>query len=171
MCGPALLAVATFTMGVAQSVAQYQGQKATYKANRDAAIVENENAQRQLTLRQMQEQDATSQRKQAAVLEGAEKQAEAQVAGAAAGVAGLSLDSIVGDIGRRTGLNVSTLDQNYRMTADQLQQEKDSATAKAEGRINSVAKPSAFGLVAGIGTSALDGFSTYSKNGGTYGAA
>ncbi len=165
MCLEALVAVATFAVGAAQSVMQYQAQNQDYKNNAKAANNAAMSEMRGNTQRQVQEEEATRQRERKALLEGAQKQAEVQVAGDAAGASGLSLDHILGDVDRRTNENLVNIDKNYQMVTDQLAQSNKDIQTKAEGRINSVRRGSTLGLVAGIGSSALDGYTAYKKMG------
>jgi hypothetical protein len=163
MCFAAVAGIATFVIGAAQAIAQFDAQAEDYKTNARNSMLSGQQEYRALTTRQIQEEESANQRKQSALLEGATKEAEVQVAGDAAGAAGLSLDHVLGEVDRRTNTNLLNLDKNYGMVAMQLQQEKDAVQQKAQGRIDSVQRPSTMGLVAGIGSSALDGFTAYQK--------
>lgn len=169
MCGIAAVAgVAQMGLGIAQSVAGYNAQKQDFKNNKLAAQADQENQGRQLTLRQIQEEEASGTKHHQVALDGAARAAQAQVAGDAAGAAGLSMDAVLNDVDRATSTNLDTIDRNAHMTAQRLQQEQDDLVTKTEGRINSVQKPSKFGLVAGIAGSVLGGASAFKSAGGSF---
>lgn len=164
MCSIALAAgMASFATGAAQTIATYQGQKQDAENVRQSALAAERQETLEITRRQMQEADATAQKKTLSDLDEAERIADAEVSAAAAGVSGISLDNLIGDISRRSARDQQTLTENARMTAQQLQLEKRSAGIRRQSRINSAPKPSALSLVAGLGSSALSGFSTYNK--------
>lgn len=147
MCPP-VLAVATLAMGVASAVVGHQASQADYEAKSAAwrqnyvnALAAGRDEQRQLTLRQLQEQDAYVQKNHLVMVEEAQKTAEYKVSAAASGVSGVSVDNLLDDIGRQAGLNRATLETNYKATAQQLQTQKDASVTQIESRINSVARP------------------------------
>lgn len=163
MCGPIAAGILTFAVSAAQSVAQYSAQKEDAKNQREAARVAYEDDQRQTSLREMQEQDAASQKVASDKLQGAEIAAEASVQAAEGGVAGISVDNLMADISRRGARNRETISENTRMTIAQLQQQKKGSKSNAQSRINAAPNPSALGLVAGLAGAGLSGYNAYSK--------
>lgn len=163
MCAPML----GMAVGIMSSVAQFQAQsqqakaqEATYQANKANA----EHAMRinysQLNLRQVQEGEKVTQESQKAAIDVAKAKAQFRTNAAEANVSGLSVDNVVSDIQRQGAFEDSGRKYNYRSTIHQLQKEKEAKQAEAHGRILSVPrgqKPSALGLVAGIGSSLIKG--------------
>lgn len=159
--GQLALGLATFALGAVQSIAEYSAQKAESKANEQNAIEAWKNQQTQLTKRAMQEEDALRQKQQLQNIEEAQVKADTVASAAASGVAGISLDNLVSDVTRRAAYNRGIEEENTRMTLAQIRLERKGLNSQAQGRINSVPRPSALGLVAGIGGAALKGFNAY----------
>lgn len=148
----------TIIIGIVSSVASYAGQMQQAKANEKNALTAFRNDQDALTLRQLQEQEATTQKNQATDIEQAQKVSEAKLSAATGNVSGISVANIVGDIVRRGEVNKTTQKRNAQMTVAQLQREKIASRAQAQSRINAVPRPSALGLIAGIAGAGLDGY-------------
>jgi hypothetical protein len=177
MCAPMILG-AVLSIGVAamQASAEQQAKQADYNA-RVAAWQQNiinaqtaaRDEQRQIITRQLQEQEKTSQKIHVSFLEQAQKQATAEVQGAAAGVSGISLDNILSDIEGKSLLNRTYAEKNYQYVVADTQEQLKATVTRMQGRINSVATPvspantsgitilgavaSAFGKVGGSGIS------------------
>ena len=164
MCfDPVSAAVLSFAVSGAQAVATYAAGVQESKAVHEAAVVDNDNAQKQISLRQMQEADALHQKQQAENLQQAKAESAVALSAASSGVAGVSVDNLIADVQRNGARNRMTAFENTKMAVNQLQQERESATATAKSRINSAPKPSVLSLVAGIGGAALGGYNTYNK--------
>jgi hypothetical protein len=73
------------------------------------------------------------------------------------------VDNLVGDVTRQASQNRQNQFDNTKMAITQLQQEKKGSQATAQSRINSAPRPSALGLIAGIGGAALSGMNTYNQ--------
>lgn len=163
MCTPFALGLASFAVGAVQSVAQFVGQRQQAKANEAAAKEAWRIDQNQITKRQMQEEDALRQKQEAQNIEEAQVKASAAVGAIQGGVSGISVDNIIADVGRQASRNRVTEEENYRMVASQLQTQRQKVSADAQSRINSVPRPSALSLVAGIAGSAIEGVNAYNK--------
>lgn len=163
MCAPIAIGILSFALSAAGSIAQYAGQMAVAKRTEENAAKAYENDSRQLTIRQIQEQDAAGQKLQQMNLDEAERKGEVEVQAAEGGVAGLSLDGILRDVGARAARNRETERTNLRNVVTQLQYEKKGSQAQNQGRINNAPRPSPFSLVAGIGSAALDTYGSFKK--------
>lgn len=164
MCfDPVTMGVLSFAVGAAQSVVQFAAANQEAKATEQNALQAFSNEQNQLSLRQMQEADATAQKQKQQNLEEAEKKAAVEVSAASAGVSGISVDNLIMDVSRQAARNRQTQFENTKMAVAQLQTEKKGSRSQAQSRINSAPRPSALSLVAGIGGAALDGYNSYSK--------
>jgi hypothetical protein len=117
---------------------QASAQQQRYDQNRVNALAAARGEQTQLTQRQIQEQQAVEQKKYVSLIEEAQKKATASVAGAEAGVAGISLSNIIADLGQRSEYNRAVAKENYDNIAAQLSVEQNATVTRAEGRINSV---------------------------------
>ncbi|RWI46823.1 MAG: hypothetical protein EOQ93_29285 [Mesorhizobium sp.] len=164
MCfDPVTAGVLTFAVGAAQSVAQYAAADAEAKAARQSALQAYANDQNAIAHRQIQETEAGSQKVQQINLDEAKKVSEVKLSASSAGVSGISVDNLIGDVTRQASQNRQNQFENTRMALNQLQLERKQSQAQAQSRINSAPRPSALSLVAGIGGAALSGFNTYSQ--------
>jgi len=147
MCPP-VLALATFAISAASSVVGYQAQQAQYSAqlqqkneNDRLALATGREEQLRLTQRQLQEQQAYGQKVHMQNVEAAEREADVRVSAAGGNVAGISVGNLIGDVRRRAGNNLLTLETNYMNTAQQLQAEQEATVTKIRNRQASVATP------------------------------
>jgi len=147
MCAP-VLGIIGMVASVGSSLAQGAAAQADYEARSEQwrqnyvnALAAARDEQNQLTNRQLQEQSAYVQKRHLSLVEQAEKQSEAEVSAASAGVSGISVENLVQDIGRKAATNRAIAEQNWIMTANQLQAEKRATVTTAQNRINSVARP------------------------------
>lgn len=155
MCFPlpvigAVLGLVQAGVSMAASSADASAKAEQWKQNQINALAASRDEQRQLTLRQIQEQDATTQKVGASRVDEAQRTAEAEVSAADAGLSGVSLDAITREIGNRAAQNRTNAFENYRMTAEQLQAQKDASVTKAKGRIDSIATPTDTSFATGI---------------------
>lgn len=150
MClDPVSIGVMSFALSAASSVAGFaqkqqeaDAQNARYQQNYVNSLAAARDNQQQITNRQMQEQEATAQKDNQILVEGAKRAADVSVSAAGGGVAGLSVDALLADVNRNVAQNRANLARNYEMTAAQLQEQKNSTVTQAESRINSVAQAS-----------------------------
>lgn len=164
MCfDPVSMGLMSFAVGAVQSIAQYQAASEEAEATRKNALQAYANDQNAINHRQIQEADAGSQKAAQINLEEAKKVSEVRLSASSAGVSGISLDNLVGDVTRQAATNRQNQFDNTRMAINQLQLEKKQSQAQAQSRINSAPKPSALSLIAGIGGAALNGMSTYNQ--------
>lgn len=167
------MAIASFAIGAAQSVMQYQAasnqaeaQTAMYERNVEASNQATVNKYAHQQNRMIQEAAATSQEKQNIALEAEAARSTARVAAGEGGVTGLSVDSLIGDYHAKQGRYERTLDRNHQMNADYLRAEMDSTQAQGQSRINSMQpgqKPSFAGAALRIAGSGLGAYSTYRR--------
>lgn len=167
MCAP-VLAAATFALGAASSIMQYQAgvdqarrQEAMFQQNRQNAIQGMTVKYGQEMKRMVQEGDVMSSKNHTLEIEGAQKEAAADATAAEFGVAGISAENVVADIRRRTATNQYNNEVNYKNIVDQLHMEGLQAQAQAKSQINSVPRgvePSPFGMILGIGGTGLRAF-------------
>lgn len=162
MCAVPMLGLA---VGLMQSGAQFAAQSADYAAKSEQwkqnyvnSLAAGRDEQKQLQLRSMQEEEAKNQKVQLANIEEAQKKSEAELSASEAGVGGLSIQSVLVDMGRRASFNRQTEERNWNMTAMQLAEEMKSTNTKIQQRINSVERPTApspFGMIANVAGAAL----------------
>lgn len=155
----------TFAISAASTAAQYVGQmqaaeaqNATYEQNRIAATKAQELSWQQIDTRTIQEREAAATEKANTAREVRAAQATAKVAAGEAGVGGLSVDMLLGDIAGRYGRYASGVDTQTDWSVAQLQMEKRGVAAQAQDRINSVErgrKPSLFDAGLRIGAAGI----------------
>lgn len=158
MCAP--VAALGAVVGIMSSVASFSAKQQDYEAKAAAwrqnvvnAQAAARNDQQQLLTRQLQEGAKTVQDKHISYVEGAQKAAMAEAAGAKGGVTGLSVDNLVSDIQGKSLLNRTYADENYQMKAAQIQAQLDGTVTTMQSRIDSMPRPvspSPLELVAGI---------------------
>lgn len=145
MCAPQVLmagaGIAQAAVGFAAASQDFNARSAQWRQNYVNSLAAGRDEQRQLTLRQLQEQDAAIQKGHLLMLDEAERRSEVAVDAATAGIGGVTLDNLLTDVSRKAALNRATLATNYKNTAQQLQTEKDASVTGIENRINSVARP------------------------------
>ena len=173
MCFAAVVPILSFAFSAASSIAEYGAKKAqadainaAWQRNQVAALAADRDTQQALTLRQMQEADATTQRLQAVNIDDARRQAEAVVSGVANGTGGISLDNLVADISRRSEDNRVTLMENYNATAAQLQRSKVAANDQYIARVNNqptALEPSPLGAIGGVASAGFRLFGDFNK--------
>jgi len=171
MCDP--VSLAGFAISAASSVVGFMGQQqqaaqqdALYKQNRANALRAFEDKQVATNWRMIQEQESAATEKQDVALQSRAAQASARVAAGEAGVSGLSVDALLGDIVGRTSRYNDRIDQQTDWTVAQLQQEKKGQAAQAVDRINSVprgTKPSFIDAGLRIGAAGLNAYTDYQK--------
>lgn len=156
MCSP----VVGLAVGALQAVVSYQAQQADYQAQREQyranyqnALAASRDEQQSLTLRAVQEGDATAEKMHLENIEEAKNLGAAHVAAAGSGVSGLSVDAILRDVSSVAAQNRQTEQLNYENTIAQIEQEQKATNTRAISRINSVpnpTKPSPFGAILGV---------------------
>lgn len=167
MCDPMTLAIASFGIGAAQSIASYGQQKQQaerqnqyYQDNAAAANKALVNTYAGQQNQQLQERNASSQKLFEGQIKAAEGRATAVTSAGEAGVSGLSVDALLGDFYARESRNKDAIDSNYQMTRDGIRANMEGAQAQGQSRINSVQQAVApsFGdallRIAGSGVSA-----------------
>lgn len=173
MCDPLTLAVGSFMVSAASSVASYGAASAEAEAQNQRFEQNKINADRAATyeyqqnaLRKSQEQEATGEKRFDNMLESQRRAATAVAAADSAGVTGLSVDSLIRDIygaGDRAGDRISA---NGDMTLAQLNAQDRSIAARREDRINSMpkgVKPSGLALGLNIASAGLNAGTSYKK--------
>lgn len=171
MCDPLTIAVASFGIGAAQTVAGYMGEKqAAEQQNamvRQNQIAANQNAVREyadIQTRQIQEEDAAAVQKQDVAREARAARASTMAAAGEAGVSGLSVDALLADVYGKEATAKDRISQNTGFTTQNLTRELDGVKAKAQDRINSMPwarGPSPFAAALKIGGLGLNSYSSY----------
>lgn len=180
MCGP-VMAIASFASSALSTVTgfmaqqqQADAQNAMWTQNYINALSAERDTFDQLGERQMQEQDVTQQKIRVSQIDEARRAATTVVSGAATGVSGITMDNLLDDVSRRAEYNRTTAEENYNMTAQQLQMEKTGAVDQFQSRVNSVPTaqdPNPLSLIAGLGGDAASGYGNYLKWSGANGNA
>jgi hypothetical protein len=171
LCDPTAIAIGSLVLGVAgtagKAKAQNKAAKAEEKAiesNKQSALLAYRESSKDISLLEQQTQDQTNRTIQETDRAARATKALARVSAGEAGVSGISVEALLGDIDRRAGEFRTTSARNLDMVIDSLQREKASGRTIAQGRISSVqpqiaqANPFAIGLeIAGQGLSFWQG--------------
>ena len=157
-----------FALGAAQAVVSYSAQMADYnnqaaawKANYVNSLAAGRDEDKALTQRELQEEEAYRNKVHLSLLEEAEAKSEGAVMAAGAGIGGISVDTMLREIGSQAAYNRVTEETNWQNTAAQLQLEKEASVTRTQSRINSVARPSKpgiGGLLLGVAGSGVKAF-------------
>lgn len=148
-------------------MAQNQAAKAQEAANKRAAqsAIVSANAQTQaLHARELQEREAALQQKREVQSEARKAESRVVTSAGEAGITGLSLDSLLFDIGFTRGENERAIEANQDFTAEQLGRQAQGVRAQAAGRIASlpiVQRPSIFATGLQIAGQFTNAFSSY----------
>jgi len=160
VCDPVtIIAGASLAIEAGSSIAGASAQNKASKANKAAAQQAMQDTWKDISLREVQEQDATSLTIMQADRQARSADAVARVSAGEAGVSGASVDALIGDISAQASTFKVTQERNLDMTISQLQREKVSAKNVAQNRINAVprANPFATGLqIASAGVTFAD---------------
>lgn len=152
------MAAASLLLQAGGAVVGHQAQAKASKANKKEALRAMHESWKDISLREVQEQDAAQQTimqadRQARLAAGA-----ARVSAGESGVTGASVDALLMDIERDAAEFDATTTRNLDMTIAQFQREKSSGRAVAQNRINSQPAPNPWltGLtIAGAGADFL----------------
>lgn len=151
-------------MAKAQEAAYQQQYQQNAKSAQKAAV-QNYAA---IDQRIVQEQQAASTEVEQSVIEARKAAATTRVAAGEAGISGLSVDALLGDIYGASARHADNVNQQTEWTVQQLQREKEGIASNTQDRINSVSapiiqRPNFLDLGLRIGSAALDSYSTYKK--------
>jgi hypothetical protein len=164
MCfDPVTMGILSFAVGAVQQVASFSAQQQEADAAEKAAHKAYENDTTQLTRRQLQENDAASQKALDISKDEAVKASEVELSASSANVSGVSVGNLLADVHRRASSARVNQFANTHSAVQQLQQEKVGARNTAIGRINASPRPSALGLIAGIAGAGLSAAGDYNK--------
>lgn len=149
MCVGPVGAVLGAALSIAGSMAQYsaaqeaadaqnqyymQNAMEAQRAARDAYVSQN--------TRLHQEKQAADQKTFETSVEALKKRGTARTSAGEAGVSGLSVDALVGDLFAQEGRQKVAIDTNYDMTRQDIISQMDETRARAQQRINSVQRAS-----------------------------
>jgi hypothetical protein len=145
MClDPMTMAATQFVIGAASSVVEYQGQVAAHdaqvamhKANVQNTKTATFDRYDQINKRIVQEGAAKSQELQEAGIEALKARATARTSAAEAGVSGLSVDAILGEMYAKQGRFARNTQVNFDYQTDYWRGEAESARASGQSNINS----------------------------------
>lgn len=155
MCDPGtVLAAATLAIGTGSAIAGHVAQDKAAKANKQNALAALTGTWKDLSLQEVQQQDATGLTIMQADRQARTADAQARVSAGEAGVSGASVDAVLGDISAQGSAFKQVQKKNLDMTIAQIERQKVAASVDAQNRINSVrpANPFATGLtIAGLG--------------------
>lgn len=171
MCEPMTIAAATAAMAATQQVVGFMGktqqaktQTAMYERNKTNALAAYRDDIEAANLSTMAaNEDSTAQRVDQSKA-GVAARSSARVSAGERGIGGLTASAIERDLGFQEGSNIAAINRNQQLDQQRHRLNVSGATNAAESRINSMQKgrkPSVIGLVAGLGQSALQGFSMH----------
>lgn len=181
MCEPTTLAIASFAVSTAGTIAStMQQQQDAENANAVARqTAENANeatrqAYTQEALRDIQEENVAAQQIDMHTRAARQQQATARVGSGESGTAGLATDTLMRNLyGQELG-NIDTIRTNLAMTRQQSKFAKKGTQATGKDRVNAASAsmqnpPSMLGAALQIGASGAQGFADYKHNTGAKG--
>jgi len=169
---PTVLAITAAAISAAGTTAATVGQQqqAASQANFQQQQGEAANANAinqfgQIQRRLTEEEAAASLSTQETNIEAAQARARAKVAASAAGVSGLSVDNLIGDIFNQEGRRTSAINTNLEFTQAALADQASSIFAGAQSAVNTSLRPvQAPGFATAalqIGADSLNAYNTY----------
>lgn len=157
MCDPGtIVAGASLAIGVGSKIAESKAQDKAAAANKKASLAAMTEDWKALSLQEAQQQDAAQQSIMQADRQGRQADALARVSAGESGVAGASVDALLGDLSAQVSAFKTTTERNLRMTTEQLQQEKAASRAGAQSRINAMQPANPFATALSIGAQGID---------------
>ena len=145
---------------------QFGAQQQQYNTNRLLAQQSMLEQAGQLSLRESQERDALLDKAMANKIEAAKAKGRTIASAGEAGVSGMSIAALVADIERTKLNNQGTINRNFDAIQQQGIYDRKALESQAQGRVNSMALPTAPSLLgtglqmAGLG---LQGYNKYNK--------
>lgn len=162
MCDPVTaLAAGSFVISAGSAIGQHKAQAKASKANEAAAIASMRETWTDVGVMQTQQQDASSQTMFEADRQARGAGALARVSAGEAGVDGISVEALLGDIERKRGEFRTAEKRNLDNIITQLQREKVSGRTVAQNRIAAVPQPNSFAtglMIAGAGLEFATGY-------------
>ena len=134
----AVLSVAQAAVGFMGAQAQADAQNAAHEQNRLAAIAAANDKYASLNNKTIQERNAASQELLEKKIKAAQTRSTALVAAGQAGVSGLSVDAVLGDIFAQEGRQTAAIMQNFETRREYNADEMVSTYHQTVARINSV---------------------------------
>lgn len=157
MCDPGtIIAGASLAIGTGSAVVQHKAQAKAAKANEANAVQSMVESWKDISLQEVQQQDATALTIMQSDRAARKADALARVSAGEAGVAGASVDAFLGDLSAEASAFKMTQERNLNMTTAQLQREKISGRSVAQNRINAVPAPNLFATGLTIASQGLD---------------
>lgn len=169
MCEPTTMAILSIASAGAGLYGQQQQAKATESYNNDLArnaVMANNQRNAQISQRQLQERDSATQKIMNNNIEAKKAESTARVAASSAGVGGVSVDSLLGEIGMNQGRYNTSVGENLRASNAGLDWERVNADNNMRSTFNSMTAPKMpdyLGAALKIGT-AVDTYNTNTAN-------
>ena len=181
MCEPAtIIAATTAVIGVASAAMSYSSQMSVAKAQSQAYqqnYTQNAQTAQQAAVQQyavvdqriVQEQQAATVEKDQSALEARKAAATTRVAAGEAGISGLSVEALLGDIYGQSAKYNDQVDQQTEWTVQQMQREKEGIATNTQDRINNgvqkptIQRPNFIDLGLKITQTGLDSYTSYQK--------
>lgn len=174
MCEPVSIAMAV--VGALSAVAGHQQAEVAAKVQTKQHEQNQRNAQAALRdsyiaiqNRQQQEAESAAQQVEERRRESVRQMSSAYAAAGEAGVSGLSVQSILADIGATAARDISTIEENRDWSIDQLNSEMSGARNQAMSQMNATTagvRPSGWATALQIGSSAVGAYASYATRTG-----
>lgn len=122
-------------------VADYNSQEEAWETNYTNSLADGAEQSKQLTLKAIQDDQATGQKVQEYNAEGAINAAKAEASEAGSGVSGNSVDTVIDGINAGAARNRSVAVENSNNMAAQLAEEQKGVVTQEVSHINSMPRP------------------------------
>jgi hypothetical protein len=155
LCDPTAIAIGSLVLGTGGAVASHSAQAKASRENKRNAIAAMREASKDISLLQSQQTQQSARTIFETDRQARSSQALAVVSAGEAGVTGVSVEALLGDIDRKLGESKVVEQRNLEMALKQLQREKISGRTVAQGRIAAVPPPSPFATALSIGAQGL----------------
>lgn len=162
ICDPTLIAIGSLVIGVGSNLLKHKANTSSVNkanaANAAAATLSMTEASKDISLLELQQGQASGRTIYEADRQARSTQALARVSAGEAGVTGVSVEALLGDIDKKLGEFKTAESKNLDMAIDQLQREKISGRTIAQSRITAThqERPSVGALGISLAATGLD---------------
>lgn len=161
-----IAAIATAAVSIGQAVAGHEAQEDRAEATRAAAKRARQAEVTDILMREVEERRAARQQERRVGLQADRAEGAARASAAAAGVEGLTMDLLLGDIQGQEGRAKEVIDTNLDTILAQLDRMIEGAFAREESRANQAPEPSMLATGLRIGSGVLNAVSLYDRTSG-----
>lgn len=163
MCHPAAIAATALAVNIGGRIAENRAQADQARETRKAAARARRLEIREIGFRQQEEGQAASKAREDISEQASELAGTAVASFAGRNVGGQVQEMILGEIEASEGRAYQDVQDQYVVSIDQLEREKDAAIVREQARANSAPEPSNLATAIGIGGDLTNAYTNYRR--------